>query len=144
MGGAAGCSAPQAPTQPKEPRFLDARKLNFAGVWVGTGTNLWADGARGTTRMTLDITEPVNLAFTIDRTSEVSRETELVEGEPGTKVVREDMLGTVRPDGSLLMVEITDDSIVEGWFTDAETLQLVVSEPGQHAAVVNLTLKPQP
>jgi hypothetical protein len=41
----------------------------------------------------------------------------------------------ISPDGSIRMVKITDEQFLQGWFTDKDTLQVVFTETGAHAAV---------
>jgi hypothetical protein len=45
------------------------------------------------------------------------------------------LLGVISPDGSIRMVKITDDAVYQGWFTDKDTIELVITEAGAHAVV---------
>jgi hypothetical protein len=65
----------------------------------------------------------------------LEKPSELEAGAPLTTTREQDLLGVISPDGSIRMVKITDDAVYQGWFTDKDTIELVITEVGSHAVV---------
>lgn len=117
------------------PGFIDARQVDIAGSWEGMASILTADSGAQTSIGRYEISEPVDGVFTVHETLKLAKPSELQEGKPLTTTAEQDLLGVIAPDGSIRMVKITDDVQFQGWFTDADTLHMVLWEAGEHAVV---------
>lgn len=134
----AGCSGTAAPSGNADgvpPAFVDAREIALAGSWEGTASILTVDSGAMQSLGRYDFTEPVDGVFTVRETLTLGKPAELQEGQPLTTTAEQDLLGVIAPDGSIRMVKITDDVAFQGWFTDENTLVMVLWEPGEHAVV---------
>jgi hypothetical protein len=130
----AGCAG-TASTSGVPPAFVDAHQVSLAGSWEGTASILTVDSGAMQSQGRYDFTEPVDGVFTVRETLTLGKPAELQEGEPLTTTAEQDLLGVIAPDGSIRLVKITDDVVFQGWFTDDNTLQMVLWEPGEHAVV---------
>ena len=131
----AGCGGTPSTSSGATPRFVDAHQVSFAGSWEGTASVLTVDSGAMQSLGRYDFTEPVDGLFEVRETLTLEKPSELLEGETLTTTAEQDLLGVIAPDGSIRMVKISDGVVFQGWFTDDNTLQLVLWEPGEHAVV---------
>ena len=136
IAGCAGESAPKSDAAGSSPlTYVDASAIDIAGTWEGEASILTVDSGAMRAFGRYEITAPVDGVFSVRETLNLEKPSELEEGAPLATTRQQDLLGVISPDGSIRMVKITDDVVFEGWFTDKDTLQLVFTETGAHAAV---------
>ena len=136
IGGCAGESAPKSDPAGSSPlTYVDAGAIDIAGTWEGEASILTVDSGAMRSFGRYEITAPIDGVFTIRETLNLEKPSELEEGAPLATTRQQDLLGVISPDGSIRMVKITDEQFLQGWFTDKDTLQVVFTETGAHAAV---------
>ena len=135
----AGCSregAPASDAAGSSPlTYVDASTIDIAGTWEGEASILTVDSGAMRSFGRYEITAPIDGVFTVPETLNLEKPSELEEGAPLATTRQQDLLGVISPDGSIRMVKITDEQFLQGWFTDKDTLQVVFTETGAHAAV---------
>ena len=135
----AGCSregAPASDAAGSSPlTYLDASTIDIAGTWEGEASILTVDSGAMRSVGRYEMTAPVDGVFNVRETLNLEKPAELKEGAPLTTTRQQDLLGVISPDGSIRMVKITDDAVYQGWFTDKDTIELVITEAGAHAVV---------
>lgn len=118
-----------------ETAFLDARDVNIEGTWEGVASILTVDSGPMQSMGRYEIGAPVDGVFTVHETLTLELPSELREGAPLTVEAEQDLLGVLAPNGAIRMVKIDDDVAFEGWFSDENTLQMVLTETGEHGVV---------
>ena len=136
ISGCAGESAPNSDAAGSAPpTYIDANAIDIAGTWEGEASILTVDSGAMRSFGRYEITAPIDGVFTVRETLNLEKPSELEEGAPLATTRQQDLLGVISPDGSIRMVKITDEQFLQGWFTDEDTLQVVFTETGAHAAV---------
>lgn len=135
----AGCSREVAPASDaagsSPPTYLDASTIDIAGTWEGEASILTVDSGAMRSFGRYEVAAPVDGVFKVRETLRLEKPSELEEGAPLATTRQQDLLGVISPDGSIRMVKITDDAVYQGWFTDKDTIELVITEAGAHAVV---------
>ena len=136
IAGCAGESAPKPEAAGSSPlTYVDAGAIDIAGTWEGEASILTVDSGAMRSFGRYEITAPIDGVFTVRETLNLEKPSELEQGAPLATTRQQDLLGVISPDGSIRMVKITDEQFLQGWFTDKDTLQVVFTETGAHAAV---------
>ena len=136
IAGCAGESAPKSDAAGSSPlTYVDAGAIDIAGTWEGEASILTVDSGAMRSLGRYEITAPIDGVFTVRETLNLEKPSELEQGAPLATTRQQDLIGVISPDGSIRMVKITDEQFLQGWFTDKDTLQVVFTETGVHAAV---------
>ena len=136
IAGCAGQSAPKSDAGGSSPlTYVDAGAIDIAGTWEGEASILTVDSGAMRSFGRYEITAPIDGVFTVRETLNLEKPSELEQGAPLATTRQQDLIGVISPDGSIRMVKITDEQFLQGWFTDKDTLQVVFTETGAHAAV---------
>ncbi len=136
IAGCAGESAPKSDAGGSSPlTYVDAGAIDIAGTWEGEASILTVDSGAMRSFGRYEITAPIDGVFTVRETLNLEKPSELEQGAPLATTRQQDLIGVISPDGSIRMVKITDEQFLQGWFTDKDTLQVVFTETGAHAAV---------
>ena len=136
IAGCAGESAPKSDAAGYSPlTYVDAGAIDIAGTWEGEASILTVDSGAMRSFGRYEITAPIDGVFTVRETLNLEKPSELEQGAPLATTRQQDLIGVISPDGSIRMVKITDEQFLQGWFTDKDTLQVVFTETGAHAAV---------
>ena len=136
IAGCAGESAPKSDAAGSSPlTYVDAGAIDIAGTWEGEASILTVDSGAMRSFGRYEITAPIDGVFTVRETLNLEKPSELEQGAPLATTRQQDLIGVISPDGSIRMVKITDEQFLQGWFTDKDTLQVVFTETGAHAAV---------
>ena len=136
IAGCAGESAPKSEAAGSSPlTYVDAGAIDIAGTWEGEASILTVDSGAMRSFGRYEITAPIDGVFTVRETLNLEKPSELEQGAPLATTRQQDLIGVISPDGSIRMVKITDEQFLQGWFTDKDTLQVVFTETGAHAAV---------
>jgi hypothetical protein len=136
IAGCAGESAPKSDAGGSSPlTYVDAGAIDIAGTWEGEASILTVDSGAMRSFGRYEITAPIDGVFTVRETLNLEKPAELEQGAPLATTRQQDLIGVISPDGSIRMVKITDEQFLQGWFTDKDTLQVVFTETGAHAAV---------